>query len=81
MKQKIPVTIKLHHGVSETDTNVYERFKEDMERELFANIMELAAFNQTKAAKILGISRGMFRYRLEELFEDYYLQRKRHYDE
>jgi DNA-binding NtrC family response regulator len=39
---------------------------EDLERELLTQALQLAEGNRTKAAKLLGLSRDTFRYRVEK---------------
>ena len=39
---------------------------EELERELLVQALDLAQGNRTKAAKLLGLSRDTFRYRLEK---------------
>ena len=39
---------------------------EEVERDLLNQALELAEGNRTKAAKLLGLSRDTFRYRLEK---------------
>jgi two-component system response regulator AtoC len=39
---------------------------ENLERSVFQQALEMARYNQTKAAQLLGISRHTFRYRLEK---------------
>jgi len=45
----------------------YAELVETLERELFAQAMELASGNQLRAARWLGISRFTLRHRLQKL--------------
>ena len=53
-------------------SNLHELFLEQVEPPLLEATMESCKFNQVRAAKILGISRGTLRKKLIHYFEDKY---------
>ncbi len=44
-----------------------------LESEYIEHVFKLAKYNQSKAAKMLGLSRGCLRMKLKEYFNDKYL--------
>lgn len=53
-------------------TNFYELYLSEIEPALFEAVMQKAKYNQVRAAKILGISRGTLRKKLKLYFDDKY---------
>ena len=56
--------------------NLYALVMEAIEPPLFKAVLEHSHYNQSKAAKRLGLSRGTFRTRLEAYFGDAYVSRR-----
>ena len=52
---------------------LYQLFLEEIETPLFKAVMEYCKYNQSKAAAILGISRGTLRTKLRRYFDDKYV--------
>jgi DNA-binding protein Fis len=52
---------------------LYEFVLEEVETPLFRAVMEHCKYNQSRASKILGISRGTLRTKLREYFDDKYV--------
>jgi Fis family transcriptional regulator len=57
----------------ETDLNLYELVLEEIEGPLFRAVMELTRYNQSKAARVLGVSRGTLRTKLKRYFDDEFI--------
>ena len=58
-------------GSSET-SNLHELLLEQVEPPLLEAAMEICKYNQVRAAKMLGISRGTLRKKLTQYFDDKY---------
>ena len=56
--------------------NLYALVMEAIEPPLFKAVLEHSHYNQSKAAKRLGLSRGTFRTRLAAYFGDAYVGRR-----
>ena len=55
------------------DPNVYQLVLEEIEAPLFRTVMEMTRYNQSKAAKVLGLSRGTLRTKLKQYFDDEFI--------
>lgn len=55
------------------DTDTYKKFLDEFDRQLLEQTMLLCKFNQSKVARVLGLSRGTVRNKLKDLFDDKYL--------
>ena len=53
-------------------TDLYNMVIEQVEEPLFEAVMDYSKSNQSKAAEILGISRGTFRAKLKKHFDNKY---------
>lgn len=60
-------------GNKEMDLNLYELIMEEVEAPLFRTVMELTRYNQSKAARVLGVSRGTLRTKLKHYFDDEFI--------
>lgn len=56
-----------------TDANVYQLVVEEIEAALFRTVMELTRYNQSKAARVLGVSRGTLRTKLKRYFDEEFI--------
>jgi|688.fasta_scaffold249830_2 Fis family transcriptional regulator len=56
----------LHHLDDQIPVNLYELVLEEIEAPLLEVVMQLTKKNQTKAAKLLGLSRGTLRKKLKQ---------------
>ncbi len=74
LKQSAAVFIEnyLSRSQSSDVTNLHDMFLEQIEIPLFDAVMQHARYNQVKAAKLLGISRGTLRKKLIAYFGDKY---------
>ena len=61
------------NGSKEADLNLYELVLEEIEGPLFRTVMELTRYNQSKAARVLGVSRGTLRTKLKRYFDDEFI--------
>ena len=52
---------------------LYDLVLEEVETPLFKAVMEHCKYNQSKAAMMLGISRGTLRTKLRKYFDDQYV--------
>jgi Fis family transcriptional regulator, factor for inversion stimulation protein len=57
--------------------NLYALVLEQMEPALFKATLELSRYNQSKAARYLGLHRATFRARLQHYFADSYCPKKK----
>ena len=53
--------------------NLYQLIIEEIEGPLFRTVMELTRYNQSKAARVLGVSRGTLRTKLKRYFDDEFI--------
>lgn len=53
--------------------NLYQLIVEEIEAPLFRSVMELTRYNQSKAARVLGVSRGTLRTKLKHYFDDEFI--------
>jgi len=53
--------------------NLYQLVIEEVEAPLFRTVMELTRYNQSKAARVLGVSRGTLRTKLKRYFDDEFI--------
>jgi Fis family transcriptional regulator len=53
--------------------NLYELVLEEVEGPLFRTVMELTRYNQSRAARVLGVSRGTLRTKLKHYFDDEFI--------
>lgn len=74
------VTALINKHLEATDNkkieNLYALVMEAIEPALFKAVLEHSRYNQSKAARHLGLSRGTFRTRLEAYFGDAYVSRR-----
>lgn len=55
------------------DLDLYQLILEEVEGPLFRSVMELTRYNQSKAARVLGVSRGTLRTKLKHYFGDEFI--------
>lgn len=53
--------------------NLYQLIVEEVEAPLFRTVMEMTRYNQSKAARVLGVSRGTLRTKLKRYFDDEFI--------
>lgn len=57
----------------DANLNLYQLIVEEIEAPLFRTVMELTRYNQSKAARVLGVSRGTLRTKLKRYFDDEFI--------
>ncbi len=60
-------------GNKDADLNLYQLVIEEIEAPLFRSVMELTRYNQSRAARVLGVSRGTLRTKLKHYFDDEFI--------
>jgi Fis family transcriptional regulator, factor for inversion stimulation protein len=60
-------------GKKNIDNNLYAIITESVEEPLFRTVMEMTRYNQSKAARVLGVSRGTLRTKLKYYFGDEFI--------
>lgn len=60
-------------NIKDSNLNLYQLLIEEVEGPLFRTVMELTRYNQSKAARVLGISRGTLRTKLKRYFDDEFI--------
>lgn len=53
--------------------NLYELVIDEVEAPLLRTVMEMTRYNQSKAARVLGLSRGTLRTKLKRYFDDEFI--------
>ncbi|MCC5791139.1 MAG: Fis family transcriptional regulator [Legionellaceae bacterium] len=53
--------------------NLYQLILEEVEAPLFRTVMEMTRYNQSKAARVLGVSRGTLRTKLKRYFDEEFI--------
>ena len=73
--QVVSVVKNYLNTVSSKDANLnlYQLIVEEVEAPLFRTVMELTRYNQSKAARVLGVSRGTLRTKLKRYFDDEFI--------
>ncbi|MCX7115326.1 MAG: Fis family transcriptional regulator [Gammaproteobacteria bacterium] len=57
----------------QSNLNLYELVLEAVEAPLFRTVMEMTRYNQSRAARVLGVSRGTLRTKLKHYFDDEFI--------
>ena len=73
---QVVATVKAYLNVSKgknASLNLYELIIEEIEAPLFRTVMEMTRYNQSKAARVLGVSRGTLRTKLKRYFDDEFI--------
>lgn len=67
-------TVKTYMDSMDKDSisNLYELMMEQIEPALFKAVIERSKYNQSRAASMLGLSRGTLRKKLSQYFDDQY---------
>lgn len=76
LSQQITQLVKAYLASVNTknkDLNLYELVLEEVEAPLFRTVMEMSRYNQSKAARVLGVSRGTLRTKLKHYFDDEFI--------
>jgi len=74
LAETVKKTVENFLSLPETEgvTNLYDMVLEQMEPALFKSVIEHCKYNQSKAATLLGLSRGTCRMKLKKYFDDQY---------
>lgn len=78
LNQHITTAVKRYLGASSPKSkkdilNLYQLIIEEVEAPLFRTVMEQTRYNQSKAARVLGVSRGTLRTKLKRYFDDEFI--------
>ena len=76
LSEHVSLTVKNYiksMGNKSGDLDLYQLIMEEIEAPLFRSVMELTRYNQSKAARVLGVSRGTLRTKLKYYFEDEFI--------
>jgi DNA-binding protein Fis len=70
----VETTIKTYMDSMDKDSilNLYDLLMEQVEPALFKAVIERCKYNQSRAASMLGLSRGTLRTKLSKYFDDQY---------
>lgn len=60
-------------GSKDANLNLFQLIVEEVEAPLFRTVMEMTRYNQSKAARVLGVSRGTLRTKLKRYFDDEFI--------
>ncbi|MCR9191593.1 MAG: Fis family transcriptional regulator [Gammaproteobacteria bacterium] len=74
--QHVVTVVKSYLGsvnMKDPNLNLYQLVVEEIEGPLFRTVMELTRYNQSKAARVLGVSRGTLRTKLKRYFDDEFI--------
>lgn len=74
--QHVVTVVKSYLGsvnTKDANLNLYQLVVEEIEGPLFRTVMELTRYNQSKAARVLGVSRGTLRTKLKRYFDDEFI--------
>ncbi|MDF1757825.1 MAG: helix-turn-helix domain-containing protein [Legionellaceae bacterium] len=73
---QVIASVKAYLGLAHNknaNLNLYELIIEEIEAPLFRTVMEMTRYNQSKAARVLGVSRGTLRTKLKRYFDDEFI--------
>jgi Fis family transcriptional regulator len=76
LSEQIVSVVKGYLGsvsTKDADLNLYQLVVEEIEAPLFRTVMEMTRYNQSKAARVLGVSRGTLRTKLKRYFDDEFI--------
>jgi len=57
----------------DSNLNLYQLIIEEIEAPLFRTVMEMTRYNQSRAARVLGVSRGTLRTKLKRYFDEEFI--------
>ncbi|MDF1646708.1 MAG: helix-turn-helix domain-containing protein [Legionellaceae bacterium] len=57
----------------DANLNLYQLIVEEVEAPLFRTVMEMTRYNQSRAARVLGVSRGTLRTKLKRYFDEEFI--------
>lgn len=76
LSSQVVESVKAYLSASQNkniNLNLYELIIEEIEAPLFRTVMEMTRYNQSKAARVLGVSRGTLRTKLKRYFDDEFI--------
>ncbi|MDA9271865.1 Fis family transcriptional regulator [bacterium] len=76
LSQQVVTAVKNYLGLvnsKDANLNLYQLIIEEIEGPLFRTVMEMTRYNQSKAARVLGVSRGTLRTKLKRYFDDEFI--------
>ncbi|MCH9689847.1 MAG: Fis family transcriptional regulator [Gammaproteobacteria bacterium] len=60
-------------STKDASLNLYQLIIEEVEAPLFRTVMEMTRYNQSRAARVLGVSRGTLRTKLKRYFDEEFI--------
>ena len=60
-------------NTKDASLNLYQLIIEEVEAPLFRTVMEMTRYNQSRAARVLGVSRGTLRTKLKRYFDEEFI--------
>ena len=60
-------------NIKDANLNLYQLIIEEIEAPLFRTVMEMTRYNQSRAARVLGVSRGTLRTKLKRYFDEEFI--------
>jgi Fis family transcriptional regulator len=76
LSQEVVAAVKKYLSAmnsKDANLNLYQLIVEEIEAPLFRTVMEMTRYNQSKAARVLGVSRGTLRTKLKRYFDDEFI--------
>jgi Fis family transcriptional regulator len=77
LSQQVIDVVRAYLGQSsitkDTNLNLYDKVLAITEAPLLRTVMELTRYNQSRAARVLGVSRGTLRTKLKQYFGDEFI--------
>lgn len=76
LSEQVVVAVKQYLTTANSkdgNLNLHQLILEIVEAPLFRTVMEMTRYNQSKAARVLGVSRGTLRTKLKRYFDDEFI--------
>jgi Fis family transcriptional regulator, factor for inversion stimulation protein len=76
LADRVMQAVKTYLSTTKTkdaNLNLYQLIVEEVEAPLFRTVMEMTRYNQSRAARVLGVSRGTLRTKLKRYFDEEFI--------
>jgi Fis family transcriptional regulator len=76
LADRVTQAVKTYLSTTKTkdaNLNLYQLIVEEVEAPLFRTVMEMTRYNQSRAARVLGVSRGTLRTKLKRYFDEEFI--------